>query len=169
MRKKSEERRQGGLEGTKKKTRTYPNSHLLNEQTRVAAAAAAGLGAEVDEVVGVAVAAGAEDVALDVVQPRHELVPEAPPALRRQPPPQPPQPAPQLRRPLVRVLSWEYPVRVSGRTPERVSSCVSLKLVSTLTRRPPFRSASPDIGKGQGEGGFVRCVAGAASASHVIK
>jgi len=93
---------------------THLDSHILNQLRRVPPAAAAGLGAQVDEVVAVFVAV-AHDVVLGVVQQGHQLVVVPAAALGGELPVEAPHAAAQRRPPVVHGLAGEDPVhRGSG-------------------------------------------------------
>ncbi len=88
----------------------YLASDMLDELLSVTLASCRGLGADVDEIPGLVVAAGAEHVALGVVQERQELVEEAALALGGQLVLQAPQAAAQDGAPVVHVLARRHPV-----------------------------------------------------------
>ncbi len=92
----------------------YLAGDMLDQLLSVPLSSRRGLGADVDEIPGQVVAAGAEHVALGVVQERQELVEEAALALGGELVLQAPEAAAQDGAPVVHVLARRHPVGSPG-------------------------------------------------------
>ena len=87
---------------------THLDGHVLDQLRRIPPAAAAGLGAQVDEVVAVVIAV-AHDIVLGVVQQGQQLLVVSPAALGGELPREAPQAAAQRRPPIVHGLAGKDP------------------------------------------------------------